>query len=389
MALCKLIASFSQSATDSSHYQSRKLSIDEINLVSSYYQQNGNNSAVTGGIGTEKLNDISNNLDIRLFMFDRKKRKNIFDVEIGIDHYTSASSDKIDLKANSSASYADTRIYPSVNWSREHEQKGTTIGAGLSFSNEFDYQSKGINLLFAKKTADKNGEFTAKLQAYLDQVSLVTPIELRSGGGFGEHEDYGTANRNTFAASLSYTQIINTRLQVAFLADLIQQNGYLGLPFHRVYFTDGSVHQENLPDSRLKIPLGFRANYFAGDRLIIRSYYRFYTDNWGISAHTADMELPVKINPFFSISPFYRFTHQKGTRYFAPYEVHKATETYYTSNYDLSSFNSHFMGAGFRWSPVKGVFGIAHLQSMELRYGHYNRSTGLRSNIVSLNLRYK
>ncbi|WP_431292085.1 hypothetical protein [Pedobacter sp. P26] len=34
---------------DSSKYQSRKLKIDEINLVSAYYHQNGNNSAVTGG----------------------------------------------------------------------------------------------------------------------------------------------------------------------------------------------------------------------------------------------------------------------------------------------------------------------------------------------------
>lgn len=35
---------------DSSAYKSRKLKLDEINLVSSYYSQNGNNAAVTGGL---------------------------------------------------------------------------------------------------------------------------------------------------------------------------------------------------------------------------------------------------------------------------------------------------------------------------------------------------
>ena len=43
--------------------KSRKLKIEEINLVSSYYTQNGSNAAVTGGIGSEKLTDIANVFD--------------------------------------------------------------------------------------------------------------------------------------------------------------------------------------------------------------------------------------------------------------------------------------------------------------------------------------
>ncbi len=59
--------------------------------------------------------------------YDSKQRKNKFNLSVGVDHYTSASSDMIDLKANSSASHADTRIYPSLQWSRENESKGSTI----------------------------------------------------------------------------------------------------------------------------------------------------------------------------------------------------------------------------------------------------------------------
>jgi len=117
-------------ATDTSAYKSRKLKIDEINLVSSYYLQNGNNSAVTGGIGTEKLNDIANVIDVNLTRYDRRFRKHSLAIELGIDHYTSASSDLVDLKANSSASHSDTRIYPSISYSIENEAKGTTIGGG-------------------------------------------------------------------------------------------------------------------------------------------------------------------------------------------------------------------------------------------------------------------
>lgn len=55
-----------------------KLKVDEVNLVSSYYKQDGNNSAVTGGIGTEKLTDISNIINVKLIRYDKKKRKHTF-----------------------------------------------------------------------------------------------------------------------------------------------------------------------------------------------------------------------------------------------------------------------------------------------------------------------
>jgi len=387
-AICALLHARSQAPTDSTGFKSRQLKLEEINLVSSYYTQNGDNAAVTGGIGSEKLTDIANVFDIKLTKYDKRFRKHTFGAEIGIDHYTSASSDMIDLKANSSASHADTRFYPSLNWSVANEKKGTTFTLGASSSTEFDYQSFGANISVAKKTRNKNGEFTAKFQTYLDHVSLVIPVELRTVSNGREH-DYPTTPRNTFVESLSYSQIINTKLQVMFLADLVQQKGYLSLPFHRVYFKDLTVHQENLPDSRIKIPLAFRASYFLGDKFVIKTYYRFYKDDWGLVAHTVDIEVPVKITPFLSISPFYRYYTQSGINYFAPYAAHTAQEQYYTSNFDLSKFNSNFYGAGIRIAPPKGIFGQEHFSMIELRYGHYTRTNGLNSDIVSMNLKFK
>lgn len=387
LALLGLFRAYSQTpASDSASYRSKKLNIDEINLVSSYYRQDGNNSAVTGGIGTEKLTDISNTIDVKLVKYGATGIRHTFDIEVGVDHYSSASSDKVDLQANTSASYSDMRVYPSLNYIRENEEKGRTLGVGVSSSTEYDYQSFGINALFAQKTADRNGEFSARIQAYLDQVKLLAPVELRGVPG---SDDKGNSARNTFAGTLSYSQIINRNFQVLFQADLIQQQGYLSLPFHRVYFADGTVHQEKLPDNRLKIPLAARANYFLGDNIVVRGYYRFYTDDWGITSHTADVEVPVKFSAFFSVVPFYRYYTQTAAKYFSGYEMHSASSGFYTSNYDLSRFNSNFAGVGFRFVPVRGLFGIERLNMIEVRYGHYSRSTNLNSNIVSINIRYK
>lgn len=369
---------------DSTAYKSTKLKLEEVNLVSSYYKQNGNNSAVTGGIGTEELTDISNALDVKLIKYGQTGKKHTWDVEIGVDHYTSASSDRVDLQANSSASSGDIRFYPSVNYTMENEAKGNTFGAGISSSTEFDYQSFGGNISYSKKTKDRNGEFTAKFQAYLDQVKMILPVELRTGGEGG-----GTESRNTFAGSLSYAQIVNKNFQIMFLADVITQSGYLGLPFHRVYFDDSSVHVEKLPDTRLKIPVAVRASYFLGDNFIIRGYYRFYTDDWGLKSHTADIEVPVKLSTVFSLSPFYRYYTQSGVKYFKGFEQHTAGEEFYTSNYDLSKFDSSFFGMGMKYTPLKGVLGMKHFHTLELRYGHYTKTTNMVANIISINIKYK
>ena len=169
---------------------------------------------------------------------------------------------------------------------------------------------------------------------------------------------------------------------------LVYQNGYLGLPFHRVFFNTGKDTIESLPSQRFKLPVGFRLNYFLGDNIIIRSYYRFYADSWGLVSNTFNLELPIKITPFFSISPFYRFYMQTAARYFAPYQVHSEQDQYFTSNYALAAFSSNLFGAGIRLAPPRGVL-MSSLRIFEIRYAHYSQTTDLNANMISLNLVFK
>jgi hypothetical protein len=376
---------------DSSVYTDRKLHLDEINLVSSYYRQDGNNSAVTGGIGTEKLTDFATVLDINLVRQDRRNLQHNLLFELGVDAYTSASSDKIDPATVSSASSSDKRIYPSIGYTISNEQNGSSAGLVASYSHEYDYRSYGLGLNLAKASADKNRELSLHLQAYWDTWEIILPVELRGttgNGGEGKNFD-GSAPRYSYSASVSYAMVINPRLQVALLADGIYQNGLLATRYQRVYFSDQSVQAEVLPDQRLKIPVGVRMNYFLGSRFILRGYYRFYTDDWGITAHTASLEVPIKISPFLSVAPGYRYYTQTAADYFAPIYQHTATDSYFTSDYDLSAFQSQFESLNIRYVPENGVLGMRHWKSAELRYGHYNRSNGLASDIITLAMQFK
>src|SRR5439155_3964124 len=115
MYLSMVVFSQTKPAEDSL-YKSKKLKVDEVNFVSGYYHQDGNNSAVTGGIGSERLTDFANTIELKVSKYDNKFRKHNLAFELGVDTYTSASSDKIDSHTISSASMTDTRIYPSLSW---------------------------------------------------------------------------------------------------------------------------------------------------------------------------------------------------------------------------------------------------------------------------------
>ena len=381
-----ILSAFSQTNdTTTTAYKSRKLSVDEINIVSSYYQQDGNNSAVTGGIGTEHLTDIANTIDLQVSKYGKSPFiRHHFGFELGIDTYTSTSSDKIDPSTISSASMSDVRIYPSLSWNIVNEKKGSNFGISASLSNEYDYSSIGAAISFAKMSKDKNREFTFRMQAFLDTWDVIYPVELRDGSNNNTRSP-----RNSFNGSVSVSQVINKTFQALILIEPAYQHGLLATKYQRVYFNDISEQSETLPENRYKLPIGLRLNYFAGDKVILRSFYRYYTDSWGINGNTLELETSIKLNPFLSVSPFYRFYQQSQADYFAPYAQHSVSESYFTSDFDLSRFNSNFFGAGVRLAPPEGVFGLSHLKGMEIRYGYYSRSTGLNSNIISLNLKVK
>jgi hypothetical protein len=371
----------------------RSLKIDEVNLVSSYYTQTGNNSAITGGIGTEKLWDAANSLDLKLSFTDKKLRTHAVVLDGSMDYYSSASSDMIDSRSLSSASMTDLHFYPSIAWSRKDETKHSNFGLSAAYSTEWDYESYGGNISYSKSSKDNNTELSLKAGAFFDKWMAILPNELRPigypSGGDDDQNGIAFKNRNSYNVSIGVSRVVSKRLQMMLTVEPAFQEGLLSTPFHRVYFTDNTLKVEKLPGQRAKLPMSVRANYFMGDRVIFRTFYRYYMDSWGMTAHTVSAETSVKINSFLSFTPHYRFNSQTAVKYFAAYQKHTLSEQYYTSDYDISGFNSAFWGAGLRIAPPGGILGNRWWNSLEIRYGHYNRTNGMVSHIVSLSTKIK
>jgi hypothetical protein len=434
--------------------EDRKKIIDtpEIDFITSYYSQNGNNSAVTGGLGTEKLTDIASDI---VFLMPIKKDNTLM-INFSISSYTSASSSNINpfnfkldddednnevfnpntiqgtpWQSSSGASQQDALVSVNANYSHHNKKRNRIYDTNVSFSNEYDYTSIGFGGGFLQQLNDGNTEFSVKLNVFLDAWRPIYPIEFRnefnnltsklliydSQGNLSNlynpssFNNWNTNNRSSYSSSFIFSQVINKKINISIFADVVLQTGKLSTPFNRMYFKDkddffignntiinnyqnssnSSVFHlgdaiEKLPENRIKIPIGIRTNYFINDIFVFRGYYRFYWDDWGLSAHTFNLEVPSKLTEKLTITPAFRYYNQNSINYFLPYNQHLSTSEFYTSDYDLSAFNANQIGLSLNYHDIFSLVKLYKfgMKNIELRFQNYKRSDGLSSFILTL-----
>ena len=81
------------------HYKKKPLTHTDVEMVFSYYTQDNNHSAVTGGIGTEDLQVYATDLSYNYI----KDSVHTIHFDIGLDVITSASTDNIDFIPSSAS----------------------------------------------------------------------------------------------------------------------------------------------------------------------------------------------------------------------------------------------------------------------------------------------
>jgi len=464
---------FSQEATDSIQFKKRVLESTEVDFLLSYYNQDGSKSAVSGGIGSEKLTDIATNIVVAMPLNDDA----VLTVDIGISAYSSASSSNINpfnatgasggggddddddddrhafaaatapygtpWQASSGASKSDQLSAITVNYAHSSDSRNFIWNADVSFSNEYDYTSVGFGGGIAQLFNDKNTEISLKANVYLDQWRPIYPTELHEYSKYGSifltqgffsgvtvmnqngqatvnylpttFETINSVNRNSYSASVGLSQVLSKKLQISVFFDVLQQQGLLSTPYHRIYFADKANYYigqaqyipeyesenntgvfkladdiERLPDSRFKLPIGARLNYYISERFVLRTYYRYYSDNWDIQSHTASIELPIKVSDRFTIFPTYRYYTQTQSKYFAPYETHLSTEKYYTSDPDLATLDSNQYGFGVNYTDIFAGAKIWKfgLKNVDFRFNRYQRSDNLQANIATIGFKF-
>jgi len=342
--------------------------------------------------------------------------------------------------ASTGASRKDVLTTVNLSYQKASDDRNRYWGVNLGGSLEYDYESFSTGISYAQLWNEKNTELSLKGQVYLDRWKPIIPTELHEYELFQEtflyneesyfrgvsimddqgnsvaayrpdlFESYIREDRNSYAFSIGLTQVLSPKLQGAVFADIVRQEGLLSNPLQRVYFEDRNDYYignfrtlgnydspdntdlfhladdvERLPNSRLKIPVGMRLNYYLNEYVVLRSYFRYYQDDWGINSNTLQFEIPIRFNLTWKFVPIYRYYNQTAATYFAPYNGHLSTSDFYTSDYDLAQFNSHQWGFSIGYRSVFSAlkFFDFGLKAAQLRAQVYNRSDGLSAFVVS------
>lgn len=387
-------------------YKKRVLESVEIDLLASYYSQDGDNAAVTGGIGTEELTDLASSIVISIPLNDDA----ILKIDANVSAYTSASSSNVSpfdsgqpadpFVADSGASANDLWLNAVVSYSHSSDDRNNIWGANVSVSQEYDYASFGFGGNYSYLLNDKNTELSIRANVFLDTWKIIYPFELRPFEDLG-YTPLPTDKRNSYALGFGFSQILSKKAQGSISLDLVQQEGLLSTPFQRVFFKDrdaiiiGNGFQladdiERLPSSRFKVAIGGRLNYYLNEVFVLRSYLRYYQDNWGITSYTASLEVPIKLGDFFTLYPSYRYYTQSRADYFYKANDALSTDAFYTSDYDLSSFNAGEYGFGVSYTDIftkVKLLGYG-LKSINAKASYYNRSSSLSYFMVSGGIKF-
>lgn len=351
----------------------------DVDILVSYYDQDGDHSPVTGGIGTEDLQVISP----VILLGWRVNDVWTLSADIGVDQISSASIGNIQMELSSaSIPAADTRTFG--NFHAERRLGNQTVGLTIGAAGEYDYESLSYGLDWSIDLNRANTSISAAVKRYDDAIDLVG-IDGDGFQGEGLPRTTGSADRTTTDIFLTLSQTLGPRTAGSLEVFLSNQEGFLSTPFHEVILFPGPVLEgrhiaERLPDSRDRQAVSVRLNHAFSDRIVQRFGYRYYDDDWGITAHSIDLETHFRISSDKQmwVYPIFRYHTQTAADYFGLPGAFMGEEQFLTSDWDLAETSTDKYGMGWSVNSLPGQEWFLRVDRFEIRGTFYSRDDGLQ-----------
>ena len=226
--------------------------------------------------------------------------------------------------------FSDERVALAIEWERPFGRERQIV-YGINASVESDYMSVGLSTMLLQNFNDKLTTLTTGLSANYDSVSpdggVPVPMQLLSTvvapppGGEEEGDDEGGESKSTLDAIIGVTQVLTRRALTQFNYSIGLSSGYLNDPYKVISVVDGSsgatvdYRFESRPDSRLRQSLYWKYVYHL-PRDVVHFAYRYYWDDWGITAHTADLHYRFELFGRSYLQPHLRYSAQTAADFY-------------------------------------------------------------------------
>ncbi len=259
--------------------------------------------------------------------------------------------------------HADTAMTASYSYSDETDYKADTYGFSISQSMFGDLTT--VSLGYARGSDD--------ISSNVDSSFAET----------ADHENY----------HVSLSQVLTKKLLLSVNYDAVTDEGYLKNPYRNVRVLndpdDPSAGynfntSERYPNTRTSNAISANFIYYLPYRAAVKSGYRYYADDWDISAHTANVGYvhPLWGKWLFEVS--YRFYTQTNAEFYADLFERPDQQNFMGRDKELSEFTDHTVGFALSYKVLEDGWGYLDKASLNLKYNHiwfdYENFTDVRNN---------
>lgn len=278
-----------------------------------------------------------------------------------IDNVSSASIDVI----TTASPYTEKREENSLSFDFLNEKTLMSVGYTESEESDFDASTFSFNI-----SQDFFGDLSTLSMGYAQGDNIV-----RNNTDPSFIKDVLTRN---YRVSLS--QVITKNFIMALALETMTDEGYLNNPYRTVRYVDNTVplgysfQKEEYPNTRTSNAFALRGRYFMSHRAALHGGYRFFTDTWGIDAHTFELgyTLPHEEDWVFELS--YRFYDQTRADFYSdlfPFGgLDIRAQTFLARDKEMSTFTSQTLGLGATYEFKRHGTGLIKRGSLNFHYDY-------------------
>lgn len=235
-----------------------------------------------------------------------------------------------------------TRYLPQGTWK-----------VGAAYSNESDFLSRSVHAGFTRSDESKNTVWSLQTALTHDRINPVNQV-------------VDNETRETVDVLAGVTQVLTERDIVQLQWGWSQSQGYLSDPYKLL---------DERPRQRQRQTLQTRWNHHIEDwNATLRGAYRLFRDDWGIRAHTFELEHVQALAGGYKISPSLRYHTQSAAHFYVDADGSRgpfapsppAGALYHSLDQRLSAFGAFTVG-------LKLSYTLDERTVFDVKFEHYEQ----------------
>ena len=262
------------------------------------------------------------------------------------------------LQVMSGATIFETRDEVRLALGVQNDAFKHSVSAGYSTENDYD-------ALFAAYTGEyqQSNKHTTLSWGVSYSDDRLSPTDADMFGRIAH------ANKNSASVSFGLTRILNRNALIQSGLQITYHKGYLSDPYKEMWI-NGGVFFDRRPDQRTTFAWSTRfRQYFVGSNAALHADYRYYNDDWGVTAHTLDLVWNQPLGDFFELAPSVRYYSQRAADFYIPAITNGQQPDYWSSDYRLATYGAMRYRLSANWR--------AEIWTLTLNADIYNSSESL------------